>query len=122
MRRVRSLAAVLLTLAMPVLSACSMMGKASRGEEVTVVVENNLRLPSPVTVWVYSDVGDRRLLGPVNPGRTTPLRFRAGNITGSYRLVAIINRTNSIASQPVSLNGGETVNWQLLNNVALVAR
>ncbi|HEX8242884.1 MAG TPA: hypothetical protein VF541_05300 [Longimicrobium sp.] len=122
MRRARSISIALLLLALPVLGACSLLRHNGPGETVTLEINNNLAIPAALTVYAYSDVGSRQLIGSVSPDRQAVLRFHAGNITGSYRFVAVVRRGSQLVSNPVSLNGGETVTWELRNNVLLVAR
>lgn len=120
MRRARSIFIALLVL--PVLGACSLLRQKSPGETVTLEINNNLAIPQALTVYAYSDVGSRQLIGSVSPDRQAVLRFHAAYITGSYRFVAVVRRGSQLVSNSVSLNGGETVTWELRNNVLLVAR
>jgi hypothetical protein len=119
MRRARFLTALL---AATVLGACSLFGRSTPGETVTLEVTNNLALPEPVTVYAWSDVGARQLVGSLVPDKMTVLHFRSGHITGSYRFVAVVDRGRQIVSSSVALTGGETLTWELRNNVLLVAR
>jgi hypothetical protein len=122
MRRARSITLVLLALALP---GCSLFRQSSRAETVDVEVNNNLNVPTPLTIYVVSDVGNRQLIGSVNPGRTTRLTYRAAVVTGNYRLVArVASQTQGdyLVSNAVALTGGETVMWEIRNNVILIAR
>ena len=122
MRRIRDVM-VMLALALPLLAACASGGKrGDNREEAIFVVRNELLIPSPVTIFVVSDVGERHLLGSLVPSVTRELRFRRPSLSGSYRLVARIRRGEEIVSQRVALNGGETVDWNLRNNTLLVRR
>ena len=125
MRRARSLTLVLFALALPLLPGCSAIRHSSRGEFVDVEVNNNLPLRTALTIYSVSDVGNRQLLGSVNPGSVSRLRFRAAQITGNYRFVARESSQTQgdyLVSNPVSLTGGETVMWEIRNNVILIAR
>lgn len=123
MRRARVLRAAALALALPLLAGCFGGRRGSdRREEATVVVRNNLAIPSPATVYVVSAQGERHLLGSVTPRENASLRFRAPSISGSYRFVARLRRGSEIVSQPLALSGGETVDWELNNNIAVVLR
>ncbi|HSU17195.1 hypothetical protein [Longimicrobium sp.] len=119
MRRARFLSALP---AVAVLGACSLFGRGVPGETVTLEINNNLALPAPVTVYAYSDVGSRQLVGSLVPDKQAVLRFHSAHITGSYRFVAVVRRGAQLVSNSVSLTGGETVTWELRNNVLLVAR
>ena len=116
------LSLALVLLALPALGGCSLMRRGSVGEVVTLEVNNNLAVPQPITVYAYSDVGARQLVGSVSPDRQAVLRFRSAHITGNYRFVAMVRRNAQLVSTPVNLNGGETVTWELRNNTLLVAR
>ena len=125
MRRARSLALLLFALALPLLPGCSLFRNSSRGETVEVEVNNDLPLRTPLTIYVLSDVGNRQLIGSVTPGSTSRLRFRAATITGNYRFVARVSSQTQgdyLVSNAVALTGGETVSWEIRNNVLLVAR
>ena len=135
MRRARFALPLLLALA-ATLPGCSLFSAGSRAEVVDVVVDNNLQIPTPVTIYVINDVGrtqvrdiaeigSRQLVGNVSPGRRSTLSFRSATITGNYRLVAHVasqTRGNFLVSNVVALTGGETVTWELRNNVIVVAR
>ena len=54
--------ALLVALAVPLLQGCSVLGKSTRGETVNVEVNNNLQLPTAITIYAWSDVGSRQLL------------------------------------------------------------
>jgi|tagenome__1003787_1003787.scaffolds.fasta_scaffold20920944_2 hypothetical protein len=136
MRRARSISLVLLALALPLLPGCSLFRQSTRSEIVDVVVDNNLPIPTPLTVYVItdvgvrqvrslSDIGARHLVGNVSPGRRTSLHFRSATISGNYRLVAqMASQTQGeyLVSNAVALTGGETVMWDIRNNVILLAR
>jgi hypothetical protein len=125
MRRARSLALLLFALALPLLPGCSLFRNSTRGETVEVEVNNDLPLRTPLTIYVLSDVGNRQMIGSVTPGSTSRLRFRAATITGNYRFVARVSSQTQgdyLVSNAVALTGGETVSWEILNNVLLVAR
>ena len=117
MRHARFFILALLALALPALGGCSLFGKSSTGETVTLEINNNLAVPMPVSIYVYSDVGARQLIGAIPPDREAVLRFHAAHITGSYRFVAQVQRNAQLVSTPISLNGGETVSWELRNNI-----
>jgi hypothetical protein len=125
MRRARFLTVALLALALPLLPACSAFRHSTRGEMVDVEVNNNLAVPTPLTIYIVSDVGNRQLLGSVNAQSTGRLSYRAAQITGNYRLVArVASQTQGdyLVSTAVALTGGETLTWETRNNVLLVAR
>jgi hypothetical protein len=125
MRRARSVTLLLFALALPLLHGCSLFRNSSRGEMVEVEVNNDLPVRTPLTIYILSDVGNRQLIGSVAPGSTSRLRFRATTITGNYRFVARVSSQTQgdyLVSNSVALTGGETVSWEIRNNVLLVAR
>jgi hypothetical protein len=125
MPRVRHTLALLLAL-LPLLSGgCSLFKAQSRGEMVRVQVENNLVVPTPITVYVVSAAGDRTLLGTVTAGSHSTLTFRSPVITGNYRFevrVASQTRGDFLFSPYIALSGGEVVTWDVRANVVLLAR
>jgi hypothetical protein len=122
MRRARFFVSTLAVLALPLLGACALLGRGSPGETVTLEINNNLAVPMPITVYAYSDVGARQLVGSVPPDREAVLRFHAPHITGDYRFVAQVQRNAQLVSNPINLNGGETVSWELRNNIIRLER
>ncbi|HEX8694290.1 MAG TPA: hypothetical protein VF746_17850 [Longimicrobium sp.] len=123
MLRARIRRAAALVLALPLLAGCFGGRRGSdRREEATLLVHNNLAIASAATVYVVSLQGERHLLGSVTPRENASLRFRAPSISGSYRFVARLRRGSEIVSQPLALNGGETVDWELNNNTAIVLK
>ncbi|HEX8904745.1 MAG TPA: hypothetical protein VF771_07890 [Longimicrobiaceae bacterium] len=120
MRRVRSISTSIAVLAL--LGACSLFRHSTAGETVTLEINNNLPVPQPLTIYAYSDVGARQLVGSIVPDKVSVLRFHASNITGNYRFVGVLGRGAQIVSNFVALSGGETLTWELRNNILLVAR
>jgi hypothetical protein len=121
LRRRRTLAHLVVLLVLPLLHACSSMGRG-RSEEAVINVENTLYTRSSVTVYIYSDVGQRYLVGSVPPGTSRSLRFRAADIVGRYQLRAHIDRGAEMVSPPFALNGGETLFWDLRQNTITFPR
>lgn len=121
MRRAQVLRVAALVLALPLLAGCFGGRRGSpKREEAVLVVRNNLPLPQQATVYVVSELGERQLLGSIVPRESAALRFRAPSISGSYRFVARVRRGAEIVSQRLALNGGETVDWELNNNIAVI--
>jgi hypothetical protein len=116
------LAALLLLL--PLLSGCALLRGSGKFEEATVVVENNLITSSSVTVYLFTALGARTLLGSVPPGSTRSLRYRAPEISGRYRLVARIDREagTETNSPGFALSSGETLWWDLRRNTVVFQR
>lgn len=120
MRRARVL--LILCLALPLLASCASGGRPTRREEAVLLVRNNLQLPTQLTVYVVSTLGERQMLGNVVPRETGQLRFRAPSISGQYRFVAVADGGRELVSQPIALNGGDMVEWNLLQNTTVILR
>jgi len=127
MRKLRIFPALALALALT--SACAgSSGSVTNGasdpgpssREVSIIVENNLLPSTAVTVHAIGTQGSRRLLGTVPPGTTRRLRFGAGTILERYRFVASVGMSREITSNPLPLDGGETVRWHLNTNSAFI--
>jgi hypothetical protein len=87
---------------------------------VTVVVQNNLRQPSSLTVWAVARHGGRQRLGTVLPDRTESLRFVPDLPSGEYVLVGRTDYGAEVVSNPFSMSRALVVSWNLFSNIALV--
>lgn len=113
MKTIRIVAMVLV----PLLGACSTSGRTTGSRDLaTVVVENNLAPPAQVTVYAVSSIGSQERVGIVAPGTTRSLRFSAGVGSGQIRLIARADGGQQVTSQPIPLQGGQTVRWSLFAN------
>lgn len=112
-------------LAVTVLSACASGGGMGQGDAgptaATVMVNNNLTVPTSLTVHLVPENGVRRLLGNVSPGGTEQLSVRGALAAGRYRLLARTTGGNDLVSDPFSLSEGETVTWDLQSNIIRVS-
>jgi hypothetical protein len=87
-------------------------------EMVIVSVNNNLTIPTPLTIFMISEAERRVLLGTVGAARSQTFRFRNPNILGRYRLRAERSgRNDAVQSQLLTLQGGEQLDWDLRSNV-----
>lgn len=125
MARTRFPLAALLALMVALLPACASGGagvNAEAGAEVgassgpTVVVNNNLSVPTALTVSIVPETGVRRLLGNVSPSGNSTLRY-GGTPIGRYRLVARTTSGAEIVSDPFVFGGGNQVTWDLQSNI-----
>lgn len=121
MRRAHPLLLILLA-ALPLLSGCRSLGRGPRGELVLVSIENNVVIPTAFTVYAFSDIGTRRLIGSLAPGRGETLRLTATDIVGRYHFTAVRQLGSAITSPDIALQGGETVNWDLRANTIVIER
>ena len=110
---------LLIPLAALALDACASGGRTA-GEEsdaTFVVVENNLTIPSSLTIYAQPQVGVRTRVGSVRPNTTTRLRFSP--ISGQqYRFIARTNSGAELASNPVTVIRGQSVQWNVHANIA----
>ena len=127
------MAAALLALLLALLPACATTGGAEvgaggsvdvesegRAGAARVVVNNNLVVSSSLSVSIVPDVGVRRLLGNVPPGRTVTLNYD-GATTGRYRLVGRSTGGRDLVSDPFSFpGGGGQVTWDIQSNIIRV--
>jgi hypothetical protein len=123
MRRSRTLVLVLLA-ALPLLHGCrtAPRGPQRAAETVLVEVDNNVALATAFTIYAFSETGSRRLLGSLSPGRPGTLRLSAADITGRWRFTAVRQMGAAITSPLISVNGGDTVLWNLRANTVVLAR
>lgn len=93
------------------------MGMEARDDRVMVIVENNLAIPTAMTVYLYPENGNRQALGTIGPNRTEVLSFGAANLVGTARLVAMAPGGAQIASNTFILRNGEELRWDLQSNI-----
>lgn len=113
----------LYAMAVALLSACASggMGQTDAGPTAaTVVVNNNLTIPTSLTVSLVSEGGSRRLLGNVNPGGNGTLSVSGTLGPGRYRLLARTTGGTELVSDPFNLSEGEQVTWDLQSNIVRV--
>lgn len=104
------------------LGACASAGAgAATGGDTMLVVENNLAVPTTLTVYAVPEVGTRTLVGTVTSGANATLRFDPIGAGGRYRFVAETTSGNEIVSNPVTFSAGATVRWNLSANLASVS-
>ena len=110
---------LLLPVATLLLAAACAAGSSSRqvrGESVTVIVTNNLRPQSEVTVRLTSSQGVRQVLGTVPPNGTRRLQFEERSFSGTYQLSAESPDGTSVVSRSFPLFAGAEVEWALFSN------
>ena len=128
MLRIRSSLAVLALLAVTFLAACASAGGGMEGTAdtgptaVTVVVNNNLTIPTSLTVSLVPENGVRRVLGSVSPNGNASLGVRGAITGGRYRLLARTTNGNDLVSDPFSLGDGAQVTWNVQSNIVTVSR
>ena len=111
--------------AVTVLSACASGGGMGQGDTgptaATVLVNNNLTVPTSLTVYLVPESGVRRLLGNVTPGESQRLAVRGALPAGRHRLMARTTSGTDLLSDPFSMSDGETVTWDLQSNIVRIS-
>jgi hypothetical protein len=85
--------------------------------EVLVEVANDQSPPAPITVFIESEGGSRRLLGTVPPTATRTFHYKPLTHAARFVLLARLEGDGTIGSQPFTLTGTAGVSWSLRNNV-----
>ncbi|MGH7446022.1 MAG: hypothetical protein ACREK1_03215 [Longimicrobiales bacterium] len=103
-------------LALSALCGCATSSAVATGETVSVQlqVDNNLRGITGVSVYLLSDTGTRRSLGPVESNRqaTYTRTMRAGD----YQLIAARVGAEDIVSERFRVDADVVVIWSLAQN------
>ena len=113
---------LLLLVPLPLLAACA--GNRSSSEDppdaVTVVVRNNLRPATAVTVRLVAEGGGRHLLGSIPPQGTRSFRSEPGVVSGTYHLEAEGADGQEMRSRSFSLFPFSRADWSLFSNLVTV--
>jgi hypothetical protein len=117
--------AALLALALALLPACATAGGGTTDEPTAdaparVVVNNNLVVPTSLTISIVPETGVRRLLGNVPPGGRATLPYNDPGIAGRFRLLARSTAGRDLLSDPFTFNGRGTITWDLQSNIIRV--
>lgn len=88
---------------------------ASAADERYVVVNNNLTVPSGVSVFAVTRDGVRDRIGNVRPFQRTRIRLRMP-VTQLHRLVAQTESGQEITSPVVLFGTAESYDWDLQAN------
>ena len=109
------------SLTLAAVTAATLAGCASGGEPVpvepgekTIVVHNNEVGATSLTVYLVSELGNRQMLGSLQPGTTE--RFAVPNSAGmgQYRLIALSTGGRDVASRPFTLfNNASLIEWDI---------
>ncbi len=95
-------------------AVASSAGDTTVATEILVNVINSHIPPAVVTVWVTGPSVGRILLGDVAINQTKAFTFKAGNLNGSYRLIARAAGGAELPSQPFNLTPTlRFVQWSL---------
>lgn len=107
-------------LAAVTLAACATMRNQNnlQPHPITITVDNNLRLPTDLTVYSVSTAGVQ-ILGSAIPAKTTSFRMTPRSFSEPYRLLARTPSGQRIWSEEYTVrdaNTGEIV-WRLVPNI-----
>lgn len=104
-------------------AACASGGKHESDQgtppPIRVEVQNNLTVPTEITVYISDDVGNRRQLGFVEGNQVQSFTFQPTSYGQRYRLIAVRQLARPVSS-PTFIIGSETtgtVVWQLFPNL-----
>lgn len=86
---------------------------------ITITVNNNLSLPSDLTVYAVSTYGGPRILGSAVPARTTSFQLTPRSFSEPYRLLARTAMGGRIWSQQYTVRDTRTgeIIWTLVPNI-----
>jgi hypothetical protein len=116
-----SLSAVVLATAVLGAGACASLPGRTEGPTVPVAVEveNNLAIPTDLTVYAVTRSGARTLLGGVPPAATKSFTFKPVSFSEPYRLLATRPLHRTIASQVFTVGSDMTgrIIWTLSPNI-----
>ena len=119
MPRTRAAFAALMVVLSLSLSACATMGgrRSESANQISVRVQNDLVVPSVLTVFIVDDLGTRRLIGNVPANVSSTLSYEPSLPSGRYHLMARTTSGAEISSQTITATAGETIVWRLSNNL-----
>lgn len=113
--------ALAITASITLASCTSARGRANSvpPHPVDVEINNNLSLPTDLTVYLAGQDEGRRILGSVPPGKTKTLQFTPSSYSEPYRLIATRALHRDVVSQPFTIGSGMTgrLIWTLVPNI-----
>jgi hypothetical protein len=116
-----ALSALLVVLALSASACASAAGRRSEAtNRISVRVQNDLVVPSVLTIFIVDDLGTRRLIGNVPANATNTLGYEPSLPSGRYRLMGRTTSGAEIVSPPITATAGETVVWRLSTNITSV--
>jgi hypothetical protein len=86
---------------------------------VNVEINNNLTIPTVITVFVDQGGDSRKMLGTVPGAQTRTFQFTPISFSQPYRLIAQRQLARDIRSQPFTIGSDMTgtVEWSLVPNI-----
>ena len=122
MRKTAGMWRIAAVAALAIVVACATGREATEGalEPVQIVVENDLDVPSSVSVSIFTEGGMEVNLGSVEPGEERTFTYDRATMVGKdHRLVATTTGGAEIVSRDFHLQGGETLRWSLDENTLI---
>lgn len=114
-RTALSLAAAVLAL------GCASVTTQNQGppRPVALEIDNNLPLPTDLTIYAVTDAGTQRLIGSVPPARSVTFQFTPDSYSTQYRLIARAALGRLLRSEPFIVGSGMTgqIIWTLVPNI-----
>jgi hypothetical protein len=109
------------TLLTTLLAACASAGGRTEGPTLAIdlQVNNNLVIPTDLSVYAIRQGGARALVGNVPPGASRTFKFKPVAFSEPYRLIAIRPNGRMIRSQTFTVGSDMTgaINWTLVPNI-----
>lgn len=86
---------------------------------ITITVNNNLRLPTDLTVYAVSTAGGAQILGSAAPASTASFQMTPRSFSEPYRLLARTPSGERIWSEEYTVRDAQTgeVRWNLIPNI-----
>lgn len=115
-----SLRAAALAAAIGLVGCASLRGRTEGPTvPITLEVQNNLALPTDLTVYAVTQSGTRTLLGDVPPASTKSFTFKPVSFSEPYRLLATRPLRRGISSQVFTVGSDMTgkIIWTLSPNI-----
>jgi hypothetical protein len=86
---------------------------------VALEIDNNLALPTDLTVYAVTEGGTRRLIGSVPPARNVTFQFTPDSYSTQYRLVARMPLGRQLRSEAFVVGSSMTgqIVWMLVPNL-----
>ena len=130
MRKFRPLQLAFLVLASFGVSACASGGGGGGGEaeapasgdQVRVVVDNDMIPPSNITVYMVPESGARRRLGTISGSQRSTFRYSPTMRTMNFRLVAEVVGENDRRSEEFNLVNVTGIEWALSRSTVRLVR
>lgn len=103
------------------LAACATLGPRTNlpPHPITVTINNNLPVPTDLTIYQVSTGGGAQILGTAIPANTTTFQMTPRSFSDPYRFLARTPSGRRIWSEEFTVRDADTgeVRWQLYPNI-----